>query len=67
MSRFSRTGEGFQPTPPTPSNLERLAHLLDAGSLRVHIQDTYGLEEAGAALQALAGAHVQRKIAIRIA
>ncbi len=37
----------------TTANLERLAQLLDAGTLRVHIQDTFPLEQAGTALEAL--------------
>lgn len=52
---------------PSSSNLEQLGDLLDSGALRVPIQETYALEEAGAALQALAGAHVQGKLAVRIA
>ena len=38
---------------PTPANLERLAELLEAGTLRVPIQRSYQLEQAGEALQAL--------------
>ncbi len=52
---------------PTPSNLERLARLLDAGSLRVPIQHTYPLERAGTALEALATTHTQGKLAIAVA
>ena len=52
---------------PTPSNLQRLAELLDAGALRVPIQRTYGFEQAGAALQALPTTHTQGKLALRIA
>lgn len=51
---------------PTTANLERLAKLLDAGTLRVPIQDTYPLEQAGAALEALASKHTQGKLAITI-
>jgi NADPH:quinone reductase-like Zn-dependent oxidoreductase len=51
----------------TTSNLERLAQLLDAGGLRVHIQHTYALEDAGRALDALASTHTQGKLAITIA
>ena len=35
---------------PTPANLQRLAELLDSGSLRVPIQRSYQLDEAGEAL-----------------
>jgi NADPH2:quinone reductase len=51
----------------TAANLERLAHLLAAGSLRVHIQDAYPLERAGDALESLASTHTQGKLAIAIA
>jgi NADPH:quinone reductase-like Zn-dependent oxidoreductase len=51
----------------TTSNLERLAQLLDAGALRVHIQHRYALEDAGRALDALASTHTQGKLAITIA
>jgi NADPH2:quinone reductase len=51
---------------PSPPNLERLAQLLDAGALRVHIQHTYPLEQAGAALDALPSTHTQGKLAITI-
>lgn len=52
---------------PSPPNLERLAQLLDADALRVHIQEIYPLEQAGAALEALPGTHTQGKLAITIA
>jgi NADPH2:quinone reductase len=52
---------------PTPENLERLAQLLAAGTLRVPIQDTYRLDHAGEALQALGTTHTQGKLAIQIA
>ena len=51
---------------PTPSNLQRLDELLDAGQLRVRIQRTYGFEQAGEALQALPTTHTQGKLALRI-
>jgi NADPH:quinone reductase-like Zn-dependent oxidoreductase len=51
----------------TTANLERLAELLEVGSLRVHVQETYGLEHAGEALQSLACSHTQGKVAIAIA
>jgi len=51
---------------PTPENLERLARLLEAGVLRVPIQNTYGLDQASEALQALASAHTQGKHAIQV-
>jgi NADPH:quinone reductase-like Zn-dependent oxidoreductase len=52
---------------PTTSNLQRLAQLLDAGTLRVPIQHTYPLEQAGTALEALGSTHTQGKLAITIA
>lgn len=51
----------------TTPNLKRLAELLGDGSLRVHVQETYGLEQAGEALQSLASSHTQGKVAIAIA
>jgi hypothetical protein len=50
---------------PSPENLERVAQLLDAGALKVRIQDTYELDRAGEALQALGTTHTQGKLAIR--
>jgi NADPH:quinone reductase len=52
---------------PTPENLQRLARLLEAGTLRVPIQRTYELDQAADALQALAADHTQGKLAIRVA
>lgn len=44
---------------PSPENLERLARLLEDGTLRVPIQETYELERAGEALEALGTTHTQ--------
>ena len=52
---------------PDPAALDRLAGLLDAGSLRVPIQRAYGLEEAGEALAAPTATHTQGKLAISVA
>jgi NADPH2:quinone reductase len=51
---------------PSRENLERLARSLDAGTLRVPIQETYALDQAGEALQALATTHQQGKLALRV-
>ncbi len=51
---------------PSPENLELLAGLLDAGTLRVPIQRTYALEQAGEALVALSTTHTQGKLALTI-
>jgi NADPH:quinone reductase-like Zn-dependent oxidoreductase len=51
---------------PTPENLQRLAGLLADGTLRVPVQETYELAKAPDALTALATAHTQGKLAIRI-
>jgi NADPH:quinone reductase len=51
---------------PTPENLEALARLLAAGTLRLHIQDTYELAQAPDALTALATTHTRGKLAIRV-
>jgi NADPH:quinone reductase-like Zn-dependent oxidoreductase len=45
---------------------ERLGRLLEAGILRVPIQHTYGFDQAGEALEALATAHTQGKRAIQV-
>jgi NADPH2:quinone reductase len=52
---------------PTTANLQRLAELLDSGALRVPIQRSYTLEEAGEALQALPATHTQGKFSLTIA
>jgi NADPH:quinone reductase len=51
---------------PTPENLQRLAGLLADGTLRLPVQETYELAQAPDALTALATAHTQGKLAIRI-
>jgi NADPH2:quinone reductase len=51
---------------PTPANLERLAGLLEAGTLRVPIRRSYPLEQAGEALQALTTEHTQGKLGVTI-
>ncbi len=52
---------------PSTENLERLARLLDAGTLKVHVQDSYDLDRAPEALHALGSSHTQGKLAIRVA
>jgi NADPH:quinone reductase len=70
-SSLSAAGEGSERhnvmAMPTQDNLERLGRLLEAGTLRVPIQSTYGLDLAGEALGALATAHTQGKLAIQVA
>jgi NADPH:quinone reductase-like Zn-dependent oxidoreductase len=70
-SPLSAAGEGSERhnvmAMPTQDNLDRLGRLLEAGALRVPIQDTYNLDQAGDALGALATAHTQGKHAIRVA
>ncbi len=51
---------------PTTDNLQRLAHLLDARTLKVHIHQTYPLDQAPIAMNALATTHTQGKIALQI-
>jgi NADPH:quinone reductase-like Zn-dependent oxidoreductase len=51
---------------PTVANLQRVAELLDAGTLRVPIQRSYALEQAGEALQALPGTHTQGRLGLTI-
>jgi NADPH:quinone reductase len=52
---------------PTPANLQRLAELLASGALRVPIQRSYTLEQAGEALEALPATHTQGKLSLTIA
>jgi len=47
--------------------LDWLGALLKGGNLRVPIQRSYGLEEAGEALAALSATHTQGKLAISVA
>jgi NADPH:quinone reductase len=51
---------------PTPENLQRLAELLDDGTLRVPIQNSYELAHAGQALAAFQSTHTQGKLSITI-
>jgi NADPH:quinone reductase-like Zn-dependent oxidoreductase len=51
---------------PTTANLDRVAQLLDSGTLTVPVQATYELDRAAEALQALATTHTQGKLAIRV-
>lgn len=52
---------------PTPANLQRLGELLETGALRVPIQRSYTLDQAGEALQALPTTHTQGKLSVTIA
>jgi NADPH:quinone reductase-like Zn-dependent oxidoreductase len=69
-SPLGAAGEGAQRfnlmAQPTPANLLRLANLLDSGTLRVHIQETYDLAHAGDALQHLTSRHTQGKLGLTI-
>jgi NADPH:quinone reductase len=51
---------------PSPENLGRLGQLLGAGTLRVPIQSTYDLDQAGEALRAFGSAHTQGKLGIQV-
>ena len=50
-----------------PGNAGRLASLLAAGDLRVPLQESYELERAGEALEALTAKHVRGKTGIEVA
>ena len=52
---------------PTPANLQRLAALLEAGTLRVPIERSYALEQGAEALEALSTTHTQGKLGLSIA
>src|SRR6266542_199630 len=51
---------------PTPEKLQRLAGLLDDGTLRVPIQNSYELTHAGEALAEFRSTHTQGKLSIAI-
>jgi NADPH:quinone reductase-like Zn-dependent oxidoreductase len=51
---------------PTSANLARLAERLETGALKVPIQRSYELEQAGEALQALPTTHTQGKLGVTI-
>jgi NADPH:quinone reductase-like Zn-dependent oxidoreductase len=51
---------------PSVENLERIARLLDDGVLRVPIQRSFALDQAGEALAAL-GSHKQGKLGLSLA
>jgi NADPH2:quinone reductase len=51
---------------PMPAKLQRLADLLDDGTLRVPIQRSYRLDQAGEALQALPVTHTQGKLGVEV-
>jgi NADPH2:quinone reductase len=50
----------------TAENLQRLAGLLEDGTLKVHIQNSYALENAGDALRDLGTTHTRGKLALSI-
>ena len=51
---------------PTPENLQRVAELLDESKLRVAIQNSYELAQAGEALAAFASTHTQGKLSVTV-
>jgi NADPH:quinone reductase len=51
---------------PSLENLERLAGLLDAGTIRVSIQERFELAQAGEALGFLAAGHTRGKVAVSV-
>jgi NADPH:quinone reductase len=51
---------------PTPENLQRLAELLEDGTLRVWIPNSYELAHLGEALEAFRSTHTQGKLSITI-
>jgi NADPH:quinone reductase len=51
---------------PTSEKLKRLAQLLDAGNIKVPIHQTYPLEQAPAAMNALVTEHTQGKLAVQL-
>ena len=51
---------------PTAANLRRLAGLLDDGTLRVPVERSFALADAGSAMRALTGSHVRGKLGIAV-
>jgi NADPH2:quinone reductase len=51
---------------PTPENLQRLAGLLDDGTLRVPIQKSYEFTQAAEALRAFPSTHTRGKLSITV-
>ena len=51
---------------PDPAGLEALTELVEAGSLRVHLQQVFPLERLPEAHETLAAGNVQGKIAITV-
>jgi NADPH:quinone reductase-like Zn-dependent oxidoreductase len=51
---------------PAPGNLQRLAELLDSGTLRVPIHTSYELPRVAEALRQLSGSHTQGKLGVNI-
>lgn len=70
VSSNGAAGEGADRTNvmavPSQDNLRRLATMLDDGTLQVHIHQTFELDRATGALQALATQHVRGKLAINV-
>jgi NADPH:quinone reductase-like Zn-dependent oxidoreductase len=50
----------------SPENLDRLATLLGPGTIKAYIQDSYALDQAAEAMNALAATHTQGKIGIDV-
>ncbi len=67
-NRAAGEGPGRTNVQPIPSaeNLQRVARLLDAGTIKVHIQRTYTVGEAADAMHALHTQHSQGKLAIEL-
>jgi NADPH:quinone reductase len=51
---------------PSPENLERLARLLGPGTIKVYIQNSYPLDRAAEAMNALGATHTQGKLGIQL-
>jgi NADPH2:quinone reductase len=51
---------------PSPENLQRLAGFLDNGTVRVPIQKSYELEQAGEALAAFSSTHTRGKLSLTV-
>jgi NADPH:quinone reductase len=50
----------------SPENLDRLATLLSAGTIKAYVEDSYALDQAGEAMNTLGATHTQGKIGIEV-
>jgi NADPH:quinone reductase-like Zn-dependent oxidoreductase len=62
-----RPQQKVRPTQATTERLTRLAELVDRGTLKVHVDKTFPLEQASAAMQYLENRAAKGKVVLKIA